>query len=168
MGVKVEILDPRGEPVATGAVGRIFVGGSVRFDGYTTGGGKQQHRGLLSSGDLGHFEGDLLYVSGREDDMIVSGGENVFPIEVEELLSQLRGVAEVAVVGVPDAEFGQVLAAFVVKRRGAALTANEVRSHVRDHLARYKVPRRVEFLKELPRNETGKILRRSLAERRAP
>ena len=168
MGVKVEILDPRGEPVANGKAGRIFVGGSVRFDGYTTGGGKQLERGLLSSGDLGHFEGDLLYVSGREDDMIVSGGENVFPIEVEELLSQLPGVADVAVIGVPDAEFGQVLAAFVVKRQGTALTANDVRSHVRDHLARYKVPRRVEFLKALPRNETGKSLRRSLAERRTP
>ena len=109
-----------------------------------------------------------LFVEGREDDMIVSGGENVFPGEVEELLSHHPSVAEVAVIGVADEEFGQVLAAFVVRRRGAKLTADQVRAHVRDHLARHKVPRRVEFIDELPRNSTGKILRRSLAERAAP
>ncbi len=100
--------------------------------------------------------------------MIVSGGENVFPGEVEELLSHHASVAEVAVVGVPDEEFGQVLAAFIVRHPGAKLSADEVRAHVRDNLARHKVPRRVEFLDELPRNTTGKILRRSLAERNAP
>ncbi len=99
--------------------------------------------------------------------MIVSGGENVFPGEVEELLSHHASVAEVAVVGVADEEFGQVLAAFVVRRPGARLSANTVRAHVRDNLARHKVPRRVEFVDELPRNTTGKILRRSLAERAA-
>ena len=161
-GVTVEILDSTGNTVPTGTVGRVFVGGSVRFDGYTNGGGKEMQHGLLSSGDLGHFEGELLFVGGREDDMIVSGGENVFPVEVEELLSHLAGVADVVVVGVPDPEFGQVLAAFIVKRRGARLTAEQVRSHVREHLARYKVPRRVTFVRELPRNETGKLLRRNL------
>ncbi len=100
--------------------------------------------------------------------MIVSGGENVFPGEVEELLSHHPSVAEVAVVGVADEEFGQVLAAFVVRRRGAKLSADQVRAHVRDNLARHKVPRRVEFIDELPRNTTGKILRRALAERCAP
>jgi fatty-acyl-CoA synthase len=162
-GVTVEILDRQARPVPAGTVGRVFVGGALRFEGYTNGGGKEVQHGLLSSGDLGYFDGDLLFVSGREDDMIVSGGENVFPAEVEELLSQLPSVAEVAVVGVPDDDFGQVLAAFIVKRRGVALTADEVRSHVRNSLARYKVPRHVKFLKELPRNETGKIVRRKLS-----
>ena len=140
----------------------------MRFEGYTTGGGKEERHGLLSSGDLGYFHDGLLFVEGREDDMIVSGGENVFPGEVEDLLSHHPSVAEVAVVGVADDEFGQVLAAFVVRRPGTKLTAEAVRSHVRDQLARHKVPRRVEFLDELPRNTTGKILRRALAERLAP
>jgi fatty-acyl-CoA synthase len=94
--------------------------------------------------------------------MIVSGGENVFPIEVEELLRHLDGVVDVAVVGMPDPEFGQALAAFVVCSASAALTEELVRAHVRDHLARHKVPRRVEFLDELPRNPAGKLLRRAL------
>ncbi len=163
-GVRVEILDDGGAVVPDGTVGRVFVGGSMRFDGYTTGGTKEECRGLLSSGDLGYFRDGLLFVEGREDDMIVSGGENVFPGEVEELLSHHPCVAEVAVVGVADDDFGQVLAAFVVRRGDAELSADEVRAHVRDNLARHKVPRRVEFLDELPRNTTGKILRRSLVE----
>lgn len=163
LGVRVEVLDEAGEPVTAGRTGRIFVGGSMRFDGYTDGGGKEVHRGLVATGDLGHFDGDLLFVAGREDDMIVSGGENVFPIEVEELLRRFPGVTDVAVVGVPDEQFGQSLAAFVVLGDGSTATADELRSHVRDHLARHKVPRRVEFVDELPRNPTGKLLRRALA-----
>lgn len=166
-GVRVEILDDQGNPVPDGSTGRVFVGGSMRFEGYTTGGGKEQLRGLLSSGDLGHFDGGLLFLEGREDDMIVSGGENVFPVEIEELLANHPAIAEVAVVGIPDAEYGQVLAAFVVRRRGERVTADEVRSHARHHLARFKVPRHVEFLEALPRNETGKVLRRNLVIRSA-
>jgi acyl-CoA synthetase (AMP-forming)/AMP-acid ligase II len=162
-GVRVEILDERGNPVLKGAVGRVFVGGPMRFDGYTSGGGKEEHRGLLSSGDLGYFRDGLLFVEGREDDMIVSGGENVFPGEVEELLRHHPAIADAAVIGVPEDEFGQALAAFVVVRDGASLTVDEVRAHVRDHLARHKVPRRVDFLDELPRNPTGKLLRGALA-----
>ena len=163
-GVRVEILDERGEPLPQGSVGRVFVGGSMRFEGYTTGGGKEEIRGLLSSGDLGYFKDGLLFVEGREDDMIVSGGENVFPIEVEELLSHHPAIADVAVVGVTDAEFGQALAAFVVPVDDAALGIEEVRAHVREHLARHKVPRQVVFVDELPRNATGKIIRRDLVQ----
>jgi fatty-acyl-CoA synthase len=140
----------------------------MRFEGYTTGGGKEEHRGLLSSGDLGHFENGLLFIDGREDDMIVSGGENVFPDEVEELLRQHPAVADVAVVGVSDDEFGQALAAFVVLHVEATLTPNDVRAHVRGHLARHKVPRQVVFVAELPRTSTGKVLRVALAESGAP
>ncbi|MDJ0770390.1 MAG: AMP-binding protein, partial [Ilumatobacter sp.] len=164
LGVRVEILDEQGAPVPDGTIGRVFVGGSMGFDGYTNGDTKEQHRGLLSSGDLGVFRDGLLFVEGREDDMIVSGGENVFPIEVEDLLQHHPAIADVAVVGVDDDEFGQVLAAFVVPAEGDHdLTEDAVRSHVRDQLARHKVPRRVAFLDELPRNPTGKVLRRQLA-----
>ncbi len=166
LGVRVAILDEHGMPVPDGGIGRIFVGGPSRFEGYTSGGGKEERDGLLSSGDLGRFDKGLLFVEGREDDMIVSGGENVFPVEVEELLSHLPGVDEIAVVGVPDDSFGQALAAFVVRDHGAELTVEDVRSHVRDNLARHKVPRRVEFVDELPRSPTGKVLRRVLRETR--
>ena len=164
LGVGVEVLDRQGRPVPDGEIGRIFVGGSMRFDGYTDGGDKERIRGLLSSGDMGYFERGLLFVEGRDDDMIVSGGENVFPGEVEELLRAHPAVSDAAVVGVPDDEFGHALAAFVVIAAGARLTVQDVRSHVRDQLARHKVPRTVRFVDELPRNSTGKLLRRQLAD----
>jgi fatty-acyl-CoA synthase len=163
-GVRVEILDDVGEPVPDQIVGRVFVGGSMRFDGYTDGATKERRRGLLSSGDMGYFRDGLLFVEGRDDDMIVSGGENVFPSEVEEFLRHHPSIADAAVVGIPDDEFGQALHAFVVRAAGATITADAIRRHVRDQLARHKVPRRVTFLAELPRNTTGKLLRRSLAE----
>ncbi len=163
-GVRVEILDADGRPMSDGEVGRVFVGGSMRFDGYTDGGDKVRIRGLLSSGDMGRFEDGLLFVEGRDDDMIVSGGENVFPSEVEELLREHPQIADAAVVGVPDDDFGQALAAFVVLVPEATLDDIEVREHVRDRLARHKVPRSVTFLDELPRNTTGKLLRRHLAD----
>ncbi|MEO5898828.1 MAG: AMP-binding protein [Ilumatobacteraceae bacterium] len=165
-GAVVEILDDAGEPLPNGTVGRIFVGNSARFEGYTGGGGKESQRGLLSSGDVGHIDRDgFLYVDGRDDDMIVSGGENLFPSEVEELLNQHPAVGEAAVIGVADEEFGQVLAAFIVRRPSASLDADGVKEYVRDHLARFKVPKRIEFVDELPRNATGKILKRDLAAR---
>ena len=162
LGARVEILDDRGQPVPDGSTGRVFVGNSMRFEGYTTGGGKEQQRGLLSTGDMGHFTGDLLFVEGREDDMIVSGGETVYPQEVEELLAEHPEIAEVAVVGGPDPQFGQALCAFVVTTPGSTLDEDAVRRHVRERLARFKVPRSVRFLDQLPRNATGKVLRREL------
>jgi fatty-acyl-CoA synthase len=159
----VRIYDDRGQLVSAGTTGRIFVGNDIQFEGYTGGGGKERIDGLMSVGDLGHFDASgRLFVEGREDDMIVSGGENVFPNEVEDLLSRHPDVADVAVVGVADDEFGQRLKAVVVKRPGAQLTATQVKDHVKENLARYKVPRDVVFVAELPRNATGKILRRQL------
>ncbi len=164
LGVDVSILDADGVPVAPGDVGRVFVGSSASFEGYTNGGDKQRIRGLLSSGDMGRFDDGLLFVEGRDDDMIVSGGENVFPAEIEESLRAHPAIADAAVIGVTDDEFGQVLAAFVVKQDGAKLSKKAVREHVKAHLARHKVPRDVQFIAELPRNETGKLLRRQLTE----
>jgi fatty-acyl-CoA synthase len=149
--------------VSQGKVGRIFVGNFFPFEGYTGGGGKEIIEGLMSSGDVGFFDDDgLLYVSGRDDEMIVSGGENVFPAEVEDLVSGHPDVIEATAIGVEDKDFGQRLRAFVVLKEGAALTEEAVKDYVRDHLARYKVPREVVFLTELPRNPTGKILKREL------
>ncbi|WP_044109381.1 long-chain-fatty-acid--CoA ligase FadD2 [Mycobacterium canetti] len=162
-GVTVKILDENGNEVPQGAVGRIFVGNAFPFEGYTGGGGKQIIDGLLSSGDVGYFdERGLLYVSGRDDEMIVSGGENVFPAEVEDLISGHPDVVEAAAIGVDDKEFGARLRAFVVKKPGADLDEDTIKQYVRDHLARYKVPREVIFLDELPRNPTGKVLKREL------
>ena len=164
-GVKVKILDDNGNELPKGDVGRIFVGNAFPFQGYTGGGGKQIIDGLLSSGDVGYFdEHGLLYVSGRDDEMIVSGGENVFPAEVEDLISGHPDVVEATAIGVDDKDWGHRLRAFVVKKDGAGVDEDAIKHYVRDHLARYKVPREVIFLEELPRNPTGKILKRELRE----
>ncbi|MFA7514431.1 MAG: long-chain-fatty-acid--CoA ligase FadD2, partial [Mycolicibacterium vanbaalenii] len=162
-GMKVRILDDNGNDVPRGQVGRIFVGNFFPFQGYTGGGGKQIIDGLLSSGDVGYFdENDLLYVSGRDDEMIVSGGENVFPAEIEDLVSGHPEVVEATAIGVEDKEWGHRLRCFVVKVEGATVDEDAIKAYVRDNLARYKVPREVVFLDELPRNPTGKILKREL------
>ncbi|MBY0288583.1 MAG: acyl-CoA synthetase [Mycobacteriaceae bacterium] len=145
--------------------GRIFIRNGAPFSGYTDGRNKQILDGYMSSGDMGHFtESGLLFVDGRDDDMIVSGGENVFPQEVENLLEERDDIAEVAVVGVDDVEFGKRLRAFIVSEPGADLDGAEVKQYVKDNLARHKVPRDVVFIDELPRNATGKLLRRVLVE----
>ena len=163
-GTVVKLLDEKGDEVAPGATGRIFVGNEMAFEGYTGGGGKQNVGGLLSSGDVGHFDAaGRLFIDGRDDEMIVSGGENVFPREVEDLVACIDGIDEVAMIGVPDESFGQRLKAFVVLKDGAELSADDVRGYVKSSLARYKVPREVEFVDSLPRNATGKILKRELA-----
>jgi fatty-acyl-CoA synthase len=165
-GSVVKILDDSGEELPPGQTGRIFVGNPSQFEGYTGGGGKEQVRGLMASGDVGHFDHNgRLFIEGRDDEMIVSGGENVFPAEVEELLAHHESVEEAAVIGVDDERFGQRLKAFVVPRAGAQPTEDQLRDYVSDNLARYKTPREVVFLDDLPRNPTGKILKRELVER---
>ena len=167
-GTVVKLFDDDGKPVAQGDTGRIFVGNEMQFEGYTGGGNKDVIEGLMSSGDVGHFdEKGRLFVDGRDDDMIVSGGENVFPQEVEDLLSGHDKVAEAAVFGVDDEQFGQRLKAVVVTKDGAELTEDEVKKYVKSNLAGYKVPRDVEFIDELPRNATGKVLKRELREEKA-
>ena len=162
-GAKVRILDDQGNELPQGEVGRIFVGNFFPFEGYPGGGGKQIIDGLLSSGDMGYFDDNgLLYVTGRDDEMIVSGGENVFPAEVEDLISGHPDVIEATALGVDDREYGARLRAFVVKQQDSDLDEDAVKSYVKEHLARYKVPRDVVFLDELPRNPTGKILKREL------
>jgi fatty-acyl-CoA synthase len=164
LGTVVKLLDDQGAEVPQGASGRIFVANEMVFDGYTGGGGKEIISGLMSTGDVGHLDqGGRLFVDGRDDEMIVSGGENVFPREVEDLLADHQGIEEAAVIGVEDEQFGQRLKAFVVSREGSGLDEKEVQEYVKHNLARYKVPREVVFLDELPRNATGKVLKGELS-----
>jgi len=162
-GTVVRIVDEDGNDVEPGETGRIFVGNEMAFEGYTGGGGKEALGDLLSSGDVGHFDEDgRLFIDGRDDEMIVSGGENVFPREVEDLLADHDAVNEVAVIGVDDDEYGQRLKAFVVLSEGKELSEADAKAYVKKNLAGYKVPREVEFLDSLPRNATGKVLKREL------
>jgi fatty-acyl-CoA synthase len=162
-GVAIRVVDELGEPVRAGVTGRVLVGSNLRMDGYTGGGGKEIIDGLVVTGDLGHVDRHgRLFIDGREDDMIVSGGENVFPGEVEETILSHPGVSQAAVIGVEDAEFGQRLKAFVVRSTGTEVTADELKAHVHDRLARFKTPREVVFLDDLPQTATGKIIKREL------
>jgi acyl-CoA synthetase (AMP-forming)/AMP-acid ligase II len=164
VGTVVRIFDQHGEEAPIGESGRIFVGNSLLFEGYTGGGNKDMIDGLMSTGDVGRFDrSGLLYVEGRDDEMIVSGGENVFPKEVEDCLARHEAVEEVAAIGVEDAEFGKRLRAFVVLS-DPSCTEDDLKAWVKSNLARYKVPRDIVFIDELPRNATGKVLKRELAE----
>ena len=166
LGCRIRIIDDNGNEVPTPGTGRIFVGAATQFEGYTGGGTKEFIDGLMASGDVGHFDDKgRLYIDGRDDDMIVSGGENVFPVEIEELLVTHPAIVEASAIGVDDEEFGKRLRAFVVTVSGAEVSEADLKQFVKDNLARYKVPREVVFLDELPRNPTGKVLKRDLANR---
>jgi fatty-acyl-CoA synthase len=163
LGSSVRILDADDRPMPVGETGRIFAGGGLVFGGYSDGSSKTVVDGRMSTGDLGHLdEFGRLFVDGREDDMIVSGGENVYPVEVEDCLMSHPAVVDAAVVGVPDEEFGQRLVAYVVSN--GPVTEDELIAHVRANLARYKAPRKVVLVDDLPRNATGKVLRNRLNE----
>ncbi|QXJ26836.1 AMP-binding protein [Actinomadura graeca] len=154
----VRVLGEDGRTLPPGETGEVHTGGGLRFAGYTGGGGTTVRHGLTGTGDLGHFDAaGRLFIDGRADDMIVSGGENVFPGEVENLLGGHPDVAEVSVTGVDDERFGQRLAASVVRVPGSRVGEDDLKEYVRRHLARYKVPRDVRFVGELPRTSTGKV-----------
>jgi fatty-acyl-CoA synthase len=162
-GTTVKLLDDSGNEVPPGRRGMIFVGSELLFEGYTSGADKKRFGTLMSTGDIGHFDSQgRLFIDGRDDDMIVSGGENVYPGEVEEVLDGVAGVREAAVVGVPDERWGQRLRAFVELENGARLSEQALKDHVKANLAGYKVPREVVFVDELPRTATGKVLKREL------
>lgn len=163
LGTAIRILDQQGKDVPQGQVGRIFIGNQMLFDGYSGGGNKQTIDGYMSIGDLGRFDQEgRLFVEGREDDMIISGGENVFPLEVEETLLTHEAVTEVAVIGVDDEEFGQRLIAFVVCEGETTSIEEQLKELIKNKLARFKMPKKFIFLAELPRNAGGKVLRRKL------
>jgi fatty-acyl-CoA synthase len=166
MGTTIKLIDQEsGEEVKQGEVGRIFVGNPFIFTGYTGGEDKDRIGDLVASGDVGRFDEEgRLFIEGRDDEMIVSGGENVFPAEVEELLAKHDGVHEVAVVGVDDEKMGQRLAAYIVKKDTGKIDEDEVKDYVKQNLARHKVPRDVYFIDEMPRNATGKVVKRKLTD----
>ncbi len=160
-GISIAIFDSDGNEAPAGETGEIYVKSEVLFEGYTTGESKDEREGYMSIGDLGHFDEDgFLYVDGRADDMVVVGGENIYPVEVEEVISGIKGVEDVAVVGVPDEEYGEVLGAFIV---GSA-SEEEIENKCKSELASYKVPKRIEKVDELPRTSTGKVVKRELLE----
>ncbi|OBG00364.1 acyl-CoA synthetase [Mycobacterium sp. 852014-52450_SCH5900713] len=165
-GTEIWILDSDFNELPAGEVGTIYVRNDTQFEGYTSGTTKDFHAGFMSSGDVGYLdEAGRLFVVGRDDEMIVSGGENVYPIEVEKTLAAHPDVAEAAVIGVDDEQYGQRLAAFVVLSAGAQATPETLKQHVRENLANYKVPREIAVLDELPRGSTGKIQRNELQSR---
>jgi acyl-CoA synthetase (AMP-forming)/AMP-acid ligase II len=165
-GTEIAILDDQHREVRRGHVGDIYVRNRSQFDGYTSGGTKEFHHGYMASGDVGYLDSaGRLFVVGRNDEMIVSGGENVYPIEVEKVLAAHPDVMETSVIGVDDPQYGQRLAAFVVLADNATATPDILKAHVRENLANYKVPREVVILDELPRGSTGKIARRELQAR---
>jgi acyl-CoA synthetase (AMP-forming)/AMP-acid ligase II len=165
-GTELRILDDEGGEAPTGEVGRIAVRSDSHFDGYTSGDTKDFAAGYMVTGDVGRIdEQGRLFVVGRDDEMIVSGGENVYPLEVEETLNAHDAVREVAVVGVDDDRYGQRLAAFVVLEPGHGASPEDLKAHVKAQLAGYKVPRDLTVVDELPRNAAGKIVKRQLVER---
>jgi acyl-CoA synthetase (AMP-forming)/AMP-acid ligase II len=164
-GCPVRILDEDGKTVGPNVTGRVFVGGELTFDAYTGGETKDMVADMTSTGDMGYFdEAGRLYIVGREDDMIVSGGENVYPRAVENALAEHPDVADNAVIGVPDEDYGERLAAFIVPRPDASLDAAELRDYLKDKVSRYEQPRDIEIVSEIPRNPAGKVLRNELAE----
>lgn len=162
-GSVVKIFTDDRHEAAPGTSGRIFVGNGLTFEGYTGGGTKESIQDLMSTGDIGHFdEAGRLFIDGREDEMITSGGENVYPSEVEEALAHHPAILDAAVVGVEDQDFGQRLRAYIVLRPGTSLTERDVKEYIRNRLARFKIPRDVFFVDALPRNTGGKVLKRLL------
>jgi len=158
-GTEIAVFTKDGERAQIGEVGELFIKSDVHFEGYTSGESKEERDGYMSIGDLGRLdEKGFLFIEGRADDMVVIGGENVYPIEVEEVIESIDGVSEASVLGVKDEEYGEVLAAFVV---GNASEEDVIGTCTRD-LASFKVPKRVERIDELPRTSTGKVLKREL------
>ena len=164
-GTELRILDENRHEVPQGQTGQIFVKHDMIFEGYTGGEEKNSHADMVGTGDVGHLDSEgRLFIDGRVDDMIISGGENVYPVEVEDVLAKHAEVYETAVVGIEDAEFGARLRAFVVRKGDSAIGEEELKIYVKTHLANFKVPREIIFLDELPRNATGKVLKRDLRE----
>ena len=162
VGVRLQVLTDDGRPAAAGEVGHLVASTGLEFAGFT---GSGPRRGAVDLGDLGYLDDDgYLFVTGRSDEMVVSGGENVYPAEVEEVIRGHEQVVDVAVLGVPDEEYGEVLVAYVV----GDVDPEGLRDWLHERLSRFKVPKRVVPLDRLPRNATGKVLKRELTKLEHP
>ncbi len=168
-GVQLAILDEQGQPAPQGKAGLIYVNQPAYADfsyiGNDTARRKMERAGLKTLGDIGYIDEDgFLFIVDRSADMVISGGVNIYPVEIEAALQMLPGVADCAVFGIPDAEFGEALAAAVQLSEGATLTAEDVRAYLKSRLATFKVPKIVSFHAQMPREDTGKIFKRKLRE----
>ncbi|OBF69276.1 acyl-CoA synthetase [Mycobacterium sp. 852002-51971_SCH5477799-a] len=163
VGCPVRILNKNDKPVGPRVTGRIFVGGELTSEGYTDGAAKAVVDGMTSTGDMGYLDNaGRLFIVGREDDMIISGGENVYPRAVENALAEHPAIADSVVIGVPDERFGQRLAAFVVAQSGGQIDVAELREHLKSRVSRFEQPRDINIVDSIPRNPTGKVLRKEL------
>jgi acyl-coenzyme A synthetase/AMP-(fatty) acid ligase len=164
VGCALRILDEDGEPVGTGVTGRVFVGGDLKFDAYTGGEKKDVIADMMDTGDMGYLDREgRLFIVGRDDDMIVSGGENVYPRAVENALAELPEIADNAVVGVPDPDYGERLAAFVVPHADAEIEEEALRQYLKRKVSRFEQPRDIKIVRKIPRNPAGKVVRAQLA-----
>jgi malonyl-CoA/methylmalonyl-CoA synthetase len=166
-GVQVRVHDDQGRACGVDEIGNIQVRGPNVFAGYWQMPDKTKEEftadGWFKTGDVGRFDADgYLTVVGRSKDLVISGGYNVYPAEVEGLLNELPGVAESAVVGVPHPDFGEAVIAVVVPRPGAALQPDELVAALKGRIANFKVPKRVFVAPELPRNTMGKVQKKLL------
>jgi acyl-CoA synthetase (AMP-forming)/AMP-acid ligase II len=165
-GLQIRVVDEDDNDCAPGDVGEVIIAGPLIMKGYWNQPeetAKAVRNGWFYSGDAGYFDAEgYLYIHDRVKDMIVSGGENIYPAEVESALAGMAGIADLAVIGVPDEKWGESVKAIVVTKPGEALTADEIIAYARTQIAGYKIPRSVDFIAELPRNPSGKILKREL------
>ena len=166
-GVTIHILDDNGQPLPTGEVGEVYIGTTINseftYHGRSVERAEIERDGSITLGDMGHLDDDgYLYLSDRKKDMIISGGVNIYPAEIEAALITIEGVTDCAVFGVPDAEFGEVPLALVQPADGSDIDADTIHADLTARLAKYKVPRRIEFVPDLPREDTGKIFKRRL------
>ena len=169
----VRIADPDGRPVQQGTVGEIQIKGPNVIREYwnrpDATAGSYDDGGWFKSGDMGYQDQDgFVFVSDRLKDMIISGGENIYPAEVEQAIAEIEAVGSVAVIGVPDEKWGEVPRAVVVVREGANLTEQQVHAHLDGRLARYKIPKAVVFVNEMPRTASGKIRKKDLRQQLFP
>jgi long-chain acyl-CoA synthetase len=165
--VKLVITDDNGKEVPTGEPGdvyaRLTTGSDFTYHGDDEKRRKAERDGLISVGDIGYVDKDgFLFLCDRRNHMVISGGVNIYPAEIEGEILQMTGVADCAVFGIPDTDFGEALCAIVQQQPGASVTADDVKAFLRERLARYKVPKVVEFRSELPREDSGKIFKRKL------
>jgi acyl-CoA synthetase (AMP-forming)/AMP-acid ligase II len=159
---ELAIFSPDGDRLPSGDVGEIYVKSDILFEGYTSGETRDEREGYMSVGDTGRLDDDgYLFVEGRVDDMVVVGGENIYPVEIEGAIESISGVSEAAVIGIDDKEYGKVLAAFVV----GDTTPEKVIATCRAELASYKVPKRVAIVDDMPRTGTGKVIKSALLEK---
>ena len=165
-GVEVRVIDAQGAPVAVGDVGEIVCRGDVVMAGYwrnSAATAQALKGGWLHTGDMGSFDAHgCLTLRDRSKDVVISGGSNIYPREIEEVLQAHPGVATVSIVGRPDEEWGEVLVAFVVRTLGSAVTERELDAHCLGHIARFKRPKEYRFVDELPTSSYGKVLKNKL------